>query len=212
MDSRKNPSNQACPLFSSVEATDLLSGEAPADAVHHKMPGGPVILTIGRDAPDKRKAVERAVTAKEDLVLIGDAAAALTNVPDCAVQTVVTSPPYWSIRDYDGDGQIGMNEPLPIYIKSLVSIFDEVRRVLIDDGTVWMNIGDSYTSGNRAWSAPDKKNPALAMSVRPPTPEGLKDKDPIGVPRRLALAMRDVVRLLRSDTYGTSPIGSNGDR
>ncbi len=205
MKRRKNPSNRVCPLFSSPEATDLLFGEAPTDTIHQKTPGGPVILTIDRDAPDKRKAVERAVTARDDLVLIGDAAATLTNVPDCAVQTVVTSPPYWSLRDYDADGQIGMNEPLPIYIKSLVSIFDEVRRVLVDDGTAWVNIGDSYTSGNRAWRAPDKKNPARAMSVRPPTPEGLKDKDLIGVPWRFALAMQDAGWWLRSDIIWHKP-------
>jgi site-specific DNA-methyltransferase (cytosine-N4-specific) len=117
----------------------------------------------------------------------------------------VTSPPYWSLRDYDVDGQIGRNERLPEFIKSLVTIFDEVRRVLRDDGTLWVNIGDAYTSGNRTWRAPDKKNPARAMSVRPSTPEGLKPKDLIGVPWRFAIAMQDAGWYLRSDIIWYKP-------
>lgn len=138
-------------------------------------------------------------------MLLGDAGASLQHVPDEAVQTVVTSPPYWSLRDYDADGQIGVAEPLPIFIKSLVSIFDEVWRVLANDGTVWVNIGDSYTSGNRGWRAPDRKNPARAMSVRPPNPEGTKDKDLIGVPWRFALAMQEAGWWLRSDIIWYKP-------
>jgi site-specific DNA-methyltransferase (cytosine-N4-specific) len=118
---------------------------------------------------------------------------------------VVTSPPYWSLRDYDVKGQIGRDETLPEFIKSLVTIFDEVRRVLRDDGTVWVNIGDSYTSGNRTWRAPDKKNPARAMNVRPTTPEGLKPKDLIGVPWRFAIAMQDAGWYMRSDIIWHKP-------
>ena len=137
--------------------------------------------------------------------MLGDAGVALRAVPNATVQTVVTSPPYWSLRDYEVDGQIGMDEPLPVFIKSLVAIFDEVHRVLADDGTVWVNIGDSYTSGNRGWRAPDRKNPARAMARRPPTPEGLKDKDLIGVPWRFALAMQDAGWYLRSDIIWCKP-------
>lgn len=98
-----------------------------------------------------------------------------------------------------------MDEPLPMFIKSLVGIFAEVGRVLAQDGTVWMNIGDSYTSGNRGWRAPDKKNPARAMRSRPPTPDGLKDKDLIGVPWRVALAMQEAGWWLRSDIIWYKP-------
>jgi DNA modification methylase len=145
------------------------------------------------------------VAYREDLLLIGDAAATLVGVPDATVQTVVTSPPYWSLRDYAAEGQIGMDEPLPAFVKSLVGIFAEVRRTLADDGTMWVNMGDSYTSGNRRWRAPDPKNPARAMSTRPATPEGLKDKDLIGVPWRFALAMQEAGWWLRSDIVWYKP-------
>jgi len=161
--------------------------------------------TIAGDAPTRSRTIHRAIAARDDLVLIGDAAATLVDVPSGSVQTVVTSPPYWSLRDYEADGQIGMDEPLPTFIKSLVGIFAEVHRVLADDGTVWVNIGDSYTSGNRGWRAPDRKNPARAMRSRPPTPEGLKDKDLIGVPWRFAFAMQEAGWWLRSDIIWYKP-------
>lgn len=62
--------------------------------------------------------------------------------------------------------------------------------MLREDGTLWLNIGDSYTSGGRTWRAPDKKNPVRAMDIRPPTPPGLKPKDLVGVPWRLAFALQ----------------------
>jgi site-specific DNA-methyltransferase (cytosine-N4-specific) len=86
------------------------------------------------------------------------------------------------LRNYNIPSQIGLELSLNDYIQSLVEVFEEVRRVLRDDGTLWLNIGDSYTSGGRTWRAPDKKNPIRAMDIRPPTPEGLKAKDLIGVP------------------------------
>ncbi len=205
MKSRENPLKQVGDAMLLIDSQGLLPRPASKCIVNQQTPREPVTLAINRDSRNKRKTVERAITNGENLVLVGDAAATLVDVPNESVQTVVTSPPYWSLRDYESDGQIGMNEPLPIYIKSLVAIFDEVRRVLVGDGTVWVNIGDSYTSGNRAWRAPDKKNPARAMSVRPPTPEGLKDKDLIGVPWRFALAMQDAGWWLRSDIIWYKP-------
>jgi len=74
-----------------------------------------------------------------------------------------------------------------------------------DDGTLWLNSGDSYTSGGRTWRAPDKKNPARAMNVRPPTPEGLKPKDLIGVPWRLAFALQEAKWYLRDDCIWHKP-------
>jgi len=109
-----------------------------------------------------------------------------------------TSPPYWGLRDYDIEGQIGLEQSLPEYINKLVTVFREVRRVLKDDGLFWLIIGDGYTSGNRKWRAPDKKNPARAMNVRPDTPIGLKPKDLLGVPWRLALALQDDGWFLRA--------------
>ena len=135
----------------------------------------------------------------------GRATDALSLLPTGSIQTVVTSPPYWSLRDYKVDQQIGRDDGLGEYLKSIVLAFDQIRRVLADDGTVWLNVGDSYTSGNRKYRAPDRKNRARAMSVRPPTPSGLKPKDLIGVPWRLALALQDAGWWLRSEVIWYKP-------
>jgi site-specific DNA-methyltransferase (cytosine-N4-specific) len=135
----------------------------------------------------------------------GDADAVLRVFPADTFQTCVTSPPYWSLRDYSNEGQIGLEQSLSEYIAKLTSIFMEVYRVLRPDGTLWLNIGDSYTSGGRTWRAPDKKNPIRAMDIRPPTPDGLKPKDLIGVPWRLAFALQAAGWYLRSDIIWHKP-------
>jgi len=142
---------------------------------------------------------------KGGVVFEGDALTALKKLPDCSVQCVVTSPPYWGLRDYDSPSQIGLEPTLPQFINSLTAVFRETRRVLKDDGLFWLNIGDGYTSGNRGWRAPDKKNPARAMDVRPQTPEGLKPKDLLGIPWRLAFALQDDGWFLRADVVWNKP-------
>jgi site-specific DNA-methyltransferase (cytosine-N4-specific) len=139
------------------------------------------------------------------MIVEGDALYALGRLPSKAFQTVVTSPPYWGLRDYEIEGQIGLEPTLDQFLNHLVAIFSEVKRVLRDDGTLWLNIGDSYTSGNRGYRAPDKKNRARAMSIRPDTPEGLKPKDLIGVPWRLAFALQNDGWFLRSDIVWNKP-------
>lgn len=136
---------------------------------------------------------------------VGDALTVLRTVPESTYQCCVTSPPYWGLRDYGVEHQIGAENTLPEYIQSLVEVFREVRRTLLPTGTLWLNIGDSYTSGNRTWRDTDKKNPARGMSYRAPTPEGLKPKDLIGVPWRLALALQDDGWYLRSDIIWHKP-------
>lgn len=83
------------------------------------------------------------------MIICGRATQALALLPAGSVRTVVTSPPYWSLRDYEVADQIGRDDGLDDYVKSIVTTFDQLRRVLADDGTVWLNVGDSYTSGNR---------------------------------------------------------------
>lgn len=138
-------------------------------------------------------------------IICGDIRDALGRIGDCSVQCVVTSPPYWSLRDYGIDGQIGLDESMYDYIDELTSVFSEIKRVLRDDGTLWLNIGDSYTSGNRTWRAPDKKNPARGMTKRPKTPDGLKEKELIGVPWRLAFALQSDGWYLRSEVIWQKP-------
>lgn len=139
------------------------------------------------------------------VLICGDASRALGLLPEKSIQTVITSPPYWSLRDYDVEAQIGRDDSLHAYVRSIVETFEQVKRVLRDDGTVWLNIGDSYTSGNRRYRAPDRKNRARAMRVRPPTPEGLKPKDLIGVPWRLAFALQDAGWWLRQENIWHKP-------
>ena len=141
----------------------------------------------------------------DPLVVGGDSRAALRYVPADCVRCCVTSPPYWSLRDYQIPGQIGLEAQLADYFASLVAVFEEVRRVLTRGRTLWLNIGDSYTSGGRTWRAPDKKNPVRAMSIRPPTPDGLKPKDLIGVPWRLAFALQAAGWYLRADIVWNKP-------
>ena len=88
----------------------------------------------------------------------GDALQILRSLPSESVQCAVTSPPYWGLRDYHIDGQIGLEPTLPQFINRLVAVFNEVKRILKQDGILWLNIGDGYTSGNRGWRAPDRKN------------------------------------------------------
>jgi site-specific DNA-methyltransferase (cytosine-N4-specific) len=94
--------------------------------------------------------------------------------------------------------QIGAEPEMQDYIDKLMLVFREVKRTLTQDGTLWLNIGDSYTSGNRAWRDADRKNSARAMSYRPPTPQGLKPKDLIGIPWRLTFALQSDGWYLRS--------------
>jgi DNA modification methylase len=141
----------------------------------------------------------------ESCIVCGDSKQVLSCLPSGVFQCCVTSPPYWSLRNYNIEGQIGLEESVPEYISNLVDVFEQVRRVLRDDGVLWLNIGDSYTSGGRTWRAPDKKNPGRAMNSRPPTPTGLKSKDLIGIPWRLAFALQDAGWFLRSDIIWHKP-------
>ncbi len=148
---------------------------------------------------------ERLTALTDSLIIQGDAKVALPRLPDQSVQCCVTSPPYWSLRDYDMPGQIGLEPSVDQYINRLVEVFAEVKRVLKDDGVLWVNIGDAYTSGDRGYRAPDKKNPVRAMVYRPETPEGLKPKDLIGLPWRLAFALQSDGWYLRSDLIWHKP-------
>jgi site-specific DNA-methyltransferase (adenine-specific)/site-specific DNA-methyltransferase (cytosine-N4-specific) len=148
---------------------------------------------------ESQKSPETKVSNAKGEVLVGDSLEVLKTFSSQSFQCCITSPPYWGLRDYGIKEQIGAETNLADYISRLVEIFEEVRRVLYDNGTLWLNIGDSYTSGGRTWRDSDKKNPARGMDYRAPTPEGLKPKDLIGVPWRLAFALQEAGWYLRSD-------------
>ncbi len=201
-----------------VSADELLNGSgrreetssshAVAEYIHRLRPnretGTTTIYPMEHGA--KRKACVREVYHENDIRIVeGDSRRAMAQIPDNTFQCCITSPPYWGLRDYGIAGQIGAENDPDAYIADLVGIFREVRRTLREDGTLWLNIGDSYTSGDRRWRAPDKKNAGRAMSYRPPTPKGLKPKDLIGVPWRLALALQADGWFLRSDIVWNKP-------
>jgi DNA modification methylase len=139
------------------------------------------------------------------VVLHGDTRDVIRSIPDNSVQCVVTSPPYWGVRDYGVSNQIGAEPNLMDYVNDLVKVFREVRRILTPDGTFWLNIGNTYSSGGRKWRDSDDKNKGRAMSYRPPTPEGLKKKDLIGVAWLLALECQRDGWYLRNDIIWYKP-------
>lgn len=159
-------------------------------------------LTIPKDAkPYKSICIDNEPVS----IIHGDVRNKLSKLPDDLFNCCVTSPPYWGMRDYGYEGQIGAEANINDYIAHLVEVFREVRRVLQDDGTLWLNIGNTYTSGGRTWRQSDAKNMGRAMSYRPDTPEGLKPKDLIGVAWMLAMALQIDGWYLRSDIIWHKP-------
>lgn len=145
-------------------------------------------------------------------ILLGDVREKLRELPDESVHCVVTSPPYFGLRDYGVEGQIGL-EPTPAeFVAVMVDVFREVRRVLRKDGTLWLNLGDSYASGGKggggsfmaergdaAWQSRSQVN-----GWRSP-PTGLKHKDLIGIPWRVAFALQADGWYLRQDIIWAKP-------
>lgn len=115
------------------------------------------------------------------MILGGDCLEVLKTLPDNYIQTCITSPPYWGLRDYGHAGQLGQETTIEQYVARIVEVFREVRRVLKDDGTLWLNLGDSYAG-----------SPGSPVS-------GLKAKDLVGVPWRIAFALRADGWFLRQD-------------
>lgn len=145
-------------------------------------------------------------------VLYGDALEQLRTLPDQSVHCCITSPPYYALRDYGAAGQIGLENTLEEYIERLVRIFHEVKRVLRDDGTLWLNIADSYAgSGKGAWKNKEKQKETY--KVEPGSPQtqirtiqgNVKRKDMIGIPWMLAFALRADGWYLRQDIIWYKP-------
>lgn len=142
-------------------------------------------------------------------ILQGDCLVTLDTLEERSVQCVVTSPPYFGLRDYGVDGQIGQEETPEEFVASLVKVFRKVHRVLKDDGTLWLNLGDTYAS---AWSCSRRSEIGLGSlengkrSARPNRlVDGLKEKDLIGIPWMVAFALRADGWYLRQDIIWNKP-------
>ncbi|MEN5115863.1 site-specific DNA-methyltransferase [Luteimonas sp. TWI662] len=145
------------------------------------------------------------------MIHIGNCLDILPTLAERSVQTCVTSPPYFGLRDYGHDGQIGL-EPTPDeFVAALVAVFREVRRVLRDDGTLWLNLGDSYArsggvgpQGGTEFSTRARGQDAVCKSIKN-VPVGLKEKDLIGIPWRVAFALQADGWYLRQDIIWHKP-------
>lgn len=160
-------------------------------------------------------------------ILIGDALEQLRTLPEASVDCCVTSPPYWGLRDYGHAGQLGL-EPTPAdYVKGMVAVFQEVRRVLTPAGTLWVNLGDTY-AGSRGGGPPSTSSTLLGNGHKGGGPKlrgmtqsrrrddapcprsdiqvpGLKPKDLVGIPWRVAFALQEDGWYLRSDIIWSKP-------
>ena len=141
-------------------------------------------------------------------ILIGDVRTRLSEIPDQSVQSCVTSPPYWGLRDYGEADQIGLEQSPNEYVEQLVQVFREVKRVLRDDGTLWLNLGDSYSGSGKGPSGNlgkthDERNMEEKHSAI--VPDGLKPKDLVGIPWRVAFALQADGWYLRQDIIWAKP-------
>jgi DNA modification methylase len=145
------------------------------------------------------------------VILTGDCVQSMrTWLLDEEVQTCVTSPPYFGLRDYGVEGQLGLEGTPEDYVRNMVGVFREVRRVLRNDGTLWLNLGDSYSGsgkgGNPGDSPHTKQNRnAGSLTVRGVRRDGLKPKDLIGIPWRVAFALQTDGWYLRQDIIWHKP-------
>lgn len=154
--------------------------------------------------------------AQENVIIVGDALQALQRIADNTIDCCITSPPYYGLRDYGVAGQIGLENSPQEYIEKLVEVFREVRRVLKPDGTLWLNIADSYAGSSKgAWNMPTEERKKCkqtylysasdATASVPKAWDGIKPKDLIGIPWMLAFALRADGWFLRQDIIWYKP-------
>jgi len=143
-------------------------------------------------------------------ILLGNAPDVLMELPDKSIHCCVTSPPYWGLRDYGVEGQLGLEKTPEEYVQKMVDLFREVRRVLRDDGTLWLNLGDTYAAGGLGPGSGKQTtnygscNGSHIEKTRL-APMGLKPKDLVGIPWRVAFALQSDGWYLRSDIIWHKP-------
>lgn len=176
----------------------------------HTVTLGPVRAEPATVAPEVQ--AEPVAAPGTHRIVIGDVREGLRSLPEGSVRCCVTSPPYWGLRDYGADGQIGLEQSPDEYVAQMVEVFREVRRVLADDGTLWLNLGDSYAApvgGQNSFTSSTlsggrgKRDPLHTTRTRHRS--GVKVKDLVGIPWRVAVALRADGWYLRSDIIWAKP-------
>lgn len=141
----------------------------------------------------------------------GDAAETLAAMPESSVHMAMCSPPFWGLRDYDVDGQIGLESSLSEYVAALVAVGDELRRVLRPDGSWWLNLGDTYSGGGGITGKPDDWDDLHEDDTYPADPPARSTdfgpKNKLLVPHRVAIALQDAGWVVRSDAVWSKPNG-----
>lgn len=148
------------------------------------------------------------MNAPRNKILIGDCLKTMRSLPDQCVSMCVTSPPYWGLRDYGVAGQLGQEATPAEFVAAMVAVFGELRRILRDDGTLWLNLGDTYASsgGERSYGSSDGGTGRGPGTRRVDVPgSSLKPKDLIGIPWRVALALQADGWYLRQDIIWHKP-------
>ena len=145
--------------------------------------------------------LRRAMTVK---IINADVLEGLSQLKSESVNCCVTSPPYWGLRDYGVEGQLGLEDTPEEYVSRMVDVFKEVKRVLKSDGTLWLNLGDSYAA-NRSYQVMDKKWRDVGNTKSSEVPPGLKPKDLVGIPWRVAFALQADGWYLRQDIIWHKP-------
>lgn len=144
------------------------------------------------------------------MILVGDCVESMRSMANQSVHCCITSPPYFGLRDYGHEQQIGLELTPDEYVRKMVEVFREVRRVLRDDGTLWLNLGDSYAARVRQ-TKPEtagtltKANKGILIKHQRPLPQNFKEKDLIGVPWRVAFALQADGWYLRQDIIWHKP-------
>ena len=144
-------------------------------------------------------------------IVVGDAEKVLSTFPSNSIDCCVTSPPYFGLRDYGVEGQIGLEDTPETYVKRLIKVFNQVYRVLKSTGTFWLNVGDSYAGSGRGKGDVNRKGVQQKASFigdkfdKPYKLAGYKNKDLIGIPWMLAFALRNEKFYLRQDIIWHKP-------
>lgn len=188
--------------------TDVGSGGCHPRCVFHFVLRTDFANQVHHDGSRPSLSMRDAYFQRDDVTIYnGDCLEVLREMPQQSIHTCVTSPPYWQQRDYGVADQLGSESTPGAYVKKLVAVAREIWRVLRDDGTFWLNLGDKYCSDSKWGGSSGNKNETKQgyPRRRKRGETGLKDKDLIGIPWMVAFALRDAGWYLRQDCVWSKP-------